>query len=179
MKEEIERTLILLVGMPLWGSHRAADLQVFKFGKRIPSRTRGTTRRPPMAVEIGEYGLHVQCPWRIIQGTTIAVASHDLYYAAGDDPYKNDDDFDWEVAGANRRDERIAVLFAAWADSPPVVESVVADNVCSLRISLTQQCTLDLFPADSLEREHWRLLPNSPKRNHFVVTGTGYRNVIS
>jgi hypothetical protein len=172
MKEAIEQTLTAVVGMPLWGSHRAADLQVFKFGKRIPSISCATKRRPAEAVVIGEYGLHVQCPWRIVQGATITVASNDLYYAAGDDPFKDREDFDWDEQ-PNRRDERIEALFAAWADDPPIVESLESDVVGSLHISLTQQCALDVFPSDSLGREHWRLLPNSPKRDHFVVTGKG------
>lgn len=75
--------------------------------------------------------------------------------------------------GTNRRDERITALVATWANDPPIVEAVEADAVGSLRISLTPQYTLDLFPSDSLEGEHWRLLPNSPKRDHFVVTGKG------
>ena len=57
--------------------------------------------------------------------------------------------------------------------NPPVVETVGSDVVGSLHISLTQQYTLDVFLSDSLGREHWRLLPNSPKRDHFVVTGKG------
>ncbi len=167
-KEEIEQTLQVLVGMPLSGSHRAADLQGFMFGKQIES-----VKRDGYVVMSGEYGLHIQCAWRIVQGATIAVASHDLYYAAGDDPYKGHEDFDWDVEGANRCDERIAALFATWTYDPPVVEAVEADIVGSLRISLTQQYTIGIFPFDSLEGEHWRLLPNSPKRNHFVVTGKG------
>lgn len=153
MKEEIEQTLKVLVGMPMWGSHRAADLQGFMFGKRIPSISRATKRRPTAAVVIGEYRLHVQCPWRIVQGAMITVASNDLYYAAGDDPFKDYGDFDWDER-PNRRDERMDALFAAWADNPPIVESVKSDVVGSLHISLTQQCTLDVFPSDSLGREH-------------------------
>jgi hypothetical protein len=172
MKKEIEQTLKVLVGMPLWGSHRAADLQVFKFGKQIPSISRATNRRPVEAVVIGEYALHAQCPWRIVQGVAISVASGDLYYAAGDDPYKDHEEFDWDEQ-PSRRDERISTLFTAWADNPPIVESVEADRVGSLHISLTQRYILDVFPSNSLEGEHWRLLPNSPKRDHFVVTGRG------
>jgi hypothetical protein len=172
VKEEIEQTLKVLVGMPLWGSHRAADLQVFKFGEQIPSMTRATKQRPAKPVVIGEYTLHLQCPWHISQGATIVVGSGDLYYAAGDDPYKDHEDFDWDEQ-PSRRDERIAALVAAWANDPPVVESVESDMVGSLHISLTQQYVLDVFPSDSLEGEHWRLLPNSPKRDHFVVTGRG------
>jgi hypothetical protein len=172
VKEEIEETLEVLVGMPLWGSHRAADLQIFKFGEQIPSMTRAIRDRPAKAVVIGEYGLHVQCAWRIVHETTIVVASHDLHFAAGDDPFKNYNGFDPDKH-SNRRDERIAALVLAWADNPPVVESVEGDAVGSLRISLTQRYTLDVFPSDSLGEEHWRLLPNSPKRDHFVVTGRG------
>lgn len=172
MKEEIERTLNVLIGKPLWGSHRAADLQVFKFGARIPSMLRATKRRPSEAVVIGEYGLHLQCSWRIIHEAIIAVASQDLFYAAGDDPYKDYEEFDWDKQ-PSRRDERIMALVASWADYPPKVISVEADMVGSLRISLTQQYILDVFPSDSLGREHWRLLPDSPKGEHFVVTGAG------
>jgi hypothetical protein len=127
MKKEIEQTLKVLVGMPLWGSHRAADLQVFKFGKQIPSISRATNRRPVEAVVIGEYALHAQCPWRIVQGVAISVASGDLYYAAGDDPYKDHEEFDWDEQ-PSRRDERISTLFTAWADNPPIVESVEAEQ---------------------------------------------------
>ena len=134
--------------------------------------TRATKQRPAEAVVIGEYGLHLQCAWHIVQGATIAVASDDLYYVAGDDPFKDRKDFDWDKQ-ASRRDERINALVVAWADNPPVVETVGSDVVGSLHISLTQQYTLDVFLSDSLGREHWRLLPNSPKRDHFVVTGKG------
>ncbi len=167
MKEEIEQTLKVLVGMPMWGSHRAADVQGFMLGKRVES-----VKRNGRIITVGEYGLHIQCSWRLIRAATIAVASGDRYFAAGDDPFKDYDTFDWDEQ-PNRRDERIDALFAAWADRPLVVESVESDIVGSLHISLTQQCALDVFPSDSLGREHWRLLPNSPKRDHFVVTGRG------
>ncbi|MDQ2785371.1 MAG: hypothetical protein M3Y58_10265 [Chloroflexota bacterium] len=163
-KEEIEQTLEVLVGMPLWGSHRAVHMQMFQFGRKIDDMM-----RDGRAVVIGEYTLHAQCAWRIVQAATIVVAANDRYLAAGDDPYKDDEDFDWEEQ-PNRLDERITPLFTAWAVNPPVVESVEADMVGSVRIALTRQYILDVFPSDSLEGEHWRLLPNSPKRNHFVVT---------
>lgn len=66
MKDEIEQTLNVIIGMPLWGRHRAADLPVFKFGKQIPSMTRATKWRSAEVVLVGEYGLHIQCPWRIV-----------------------------------------------------------------------------------------------------------------
>ncbi|MHB8647090.1 MAG: hypothetical protein ACYDAR_14970 [Thermomicrobiales bacterium] len=174
MKERIEQELEALVGMPLWGSHRAADLQGFQFGERVPSMSRATKRRPAEAVVVGEYALHVQCPWRIIEASRIVVASVDLYYAAGEDPYKQYEDFDWDKQ-PNRRDERIAALIVAWTEKPPTVESVKADTVGSLRIGLSQRYTLDVFPADSLGNEHWRLLANALKRKHFVVTGQGIK----
>ena len=106
------------------------------------------------------------------QGITIVVASLDLYFAAGDNPYKEYEDFDPDKQ-PNRRDERINMLFASWADNPPIVEAMETDKIGSLHISLTQQYTLDVFPSDSLDGEHWRLLPNNPKWDHFVVTGRG------
>ena len=57
MKSQIDAALGALKNLPLWGSHRAADIQVFKFGKKVLSKTsRGEQ------VEVGEYAIHVQCP---------------------------------------------------------------------------------------------------------------------
>jgi hypothetical protein len=167
MKETIEKAMKVLIGMPLWGSHRAANLQVFKFGEQIPD----VTRRGE-AVLIGEFGLHVQCSWRIIHAATIVVAANDRYLAAGDDPYQDYDDFDWDKQ-PNRLDEHITALFAAWAENPPHVESMEADAVGSLHIALARDYVLDVLPSDSLGREYWRLVPNAPKRDHFVVTRQG------
>lgn len=60
----IEAALAPLVGLPLWASGRAGDLQWFQFGAKHAvvaqsGSAKGTERT------VGDYALHVQCAWRI------------------------------------------------------------------------------------------------------------------
>jgi hypothetical protein len=70
--ERIERACRPLVGLPLFASNRAADLQSFQFGapQRVPSALVG---RPARLV--GEFALHVQCAWCLFDGRGRVVAS--------------------------------------------------------------------------------------------------------
>ena len=102
MKTDIEAALRPLTSLPLWGSHRAADLQGFQFGSRHPATT-----HKGKATLVGDYALHVQCPWRIVRGNQIVTGSGDVYYPAGDDPYDEPEGFRWDVSGANRRDVNV------------------------------------------------------------------------
>ena len=86
----LEGALAPLVGLPLWTSHRAADLQVFQFGdKRTVTSNFGPRKGQELAV--GEYGLHIQCAWRIRGPSGIVVASRDRFYKAGPEPFPEDD----------------------------------------------------------------------------------------
>jgi hypothetical protein len=164
LKAEIERTLAPLVGLPLLGATRAADLQMFAFGSYTDGTDRfGRRRRTPT------YALHVQCAFHLRGRTAVALASRDRYFPAGD-PDVEPPGFAWDEKGANRLDEKIAAFFATGA--PPLVRSVRADPVGGLVLRLTGGWSLAIFPDDSLEEEHWRFFgPGSEE--HFVVTGKG------
>ena len=62
MKVQIKKTLEQLVGLELTRTTRAGATECIKFGMlyRIVDRT-GLER------QIGEFGIHLQCPWRITQ----------------------------------------------------------------------------------------------------------------
>lgn len=169
MKDEIERSLSALVGLPLWGSGRAADMEMFAFGERrvVPDR-----RGEP--VEVGQYALHVQCAWRLVEADRIVVASRDYFYSAGN-PDVEPPDFDHDQPGANRRDERIKAFFSHCGEDLPVVQRVEADRVGSLRIAMSRDVTLDVFPNGSLEDEYWRFFTPRSNASHFVVTGRGIK----
>src|SRR2546426_9478892 len=62
MKETIEDALSVLIGMQLVESSRAADMETFDFEGHDKS----------------EYGLHVQCPWRIVRSGRIVVGYRDM-----------------------------------------------------------------------------------------------------
>jgi hypothetical protein len=169
----MEAALAPLVGLPLWKSHRAADLQVFQFGaKRTVTSNFGP--RKGQGSEVGEYALHVQCSWRIRGPRGIVVASGDRYYRAGPDPLlKDDEGSDSSSPIATRCDERIY----EWLDARAYdVERVSVDAIGSIALSLSEDFALDVFPDNSLDGEygeHWRLLRPSDLTSHFVVGGDG------
>ncbi len=153
--------------MPLWASHRAADIQCFQLGARIE-----TTTRRGESVFVGDYALHVQCTWRIVGPQGIVVGRRDLYYRAGDDPFENLEAFDWDRE-PNRRCERLAALLQARDASLLVVEGCAADDLGGFRLTLSEGFVLEVFPDDSMDGEHWRLFKPATEEPHFVVTGAG------
>ena len=149
--------------MPFWGHARAAGMEMFTFGRRLPALV-GTPR------EIGEFGLHLQCPWRIRTADVILVGSGDLFVPA--DATLDYDEYDWDEH-ESLRDARLAALVPDDGDVP-VVSAVEGDNVGGARIALGEAMALELFPNDSDDGEYgeyWRLLPYDAA--HFVVSASG------
>jgi hypothetical protein len=168
MREQIQRALDSLIGMPLWSSGRAADLEWFHFGQRRTVAARSGTK------QVGEYALHIQCAWRIRHGDEVVVGGRDLYYP----PEESDHpvgDFDWDVQGASRRDRRIAELFQN-ETRQFMVRKVEVGGAGSFTIIFDDEYALDVFPDDSLSDEHWRIFKPSAEDQHFVVTGKGLEN---
>lgn len=165
--EQVVAALSVLRGLPLWTVRRAADLQNFQFGKRRTVASALPSRRGQV-YEVGEYALHVQCAWRLRGPEGIVVASRDRYYPAGN-PDEVADDFDWDRPGANRCDARIADFIATAC--PLAAEAVSADDVRGFTLRFSKGYALDVFPHDSLGREHWRLLPPSSEAPHVVFEG--------
>ncbi len=151
MQAEVEQALAVLVGKRLWASRRAADMSTFQFGARI--KTKDFYDRPS---EVGEHALHVQCPWRIVQGVQLVVGSGDLYYPAncdGSEPLPSD--FEWDRM-PNRRDRLLGELFDG--DREFVVQKIETSVLASFRLVFHGGMLLEVFPDDSLPHEHWRLL---------------------
>jgi hypothetical protein len=168
MKTEIEQAIAVLIGKKLWRCTRAADLAAFQFGER-----RASTTYKGEPCEIGEYALHVQCGWRITQNEKVVVASRDLYYPADYDENREfPANFNWDIQGGNRRDRLIQEFFQNVTRSY-LVESAEAGNAGALRLVLEQDLSLEVFPDDSFDGEHWRLFEPDMDRPHFVVSGAG------
>jgi hypothetical protein len=167
MKPEIEKATSVLVGKSLWKCTRAADLGSFHFGAHRQVRTfRGDT------VEVGDYALHVQCAWRIVQKDQIVVGSRDLYYPAD---YIEGEEvpaaFEWD-RDPNRRDKLLSSFFEN-GTRQFTVRAVDVGPASSLYIALSEDHSLDLFPYDSLKVEHWRLFEPDKDHPHFVLVGSG------
>jgi hypothetical protein len=169
IQQQVENVMAPLVGLPLWDAGRAADLLWLAFGQRQTIRDfQGKPR------EVGEYALHVQCAWRFVQGEKVVAGNRDLYYPRG---YKDAKDevpsgFNWDVQGANKCDEALATLFAGGAKQF-VIERVDVGQAGELALLLEDALTLQIFPNDSLESEHWRLFRPGSDEPHTVYTGLG------
>ena len=169
IQRQIESVTAPLAEMPLWDAGRAADLLWLAFGpRRTIQGFRGESK------EVGEYALHVQCAWRIVQGEKVLAGNRDLYYPRG---YKDASQeiprgFDWDVQGANRCDEMLAELFAGGAKQF-VVRRIDVGHAGELALLLEGGLTLQIFPNDSLEGEHWRLFTPGSDAPHWVFTGQG------
>jgi hypothetical protein len=173
--KQIEAALSPLVGIPLWESHRAADMQMFDFGQTMTTTSQFGPRKGTVR-EVHEYSLHLQCAWRICGPTGILVGSSDYNYCSGPDPFDTTDDWKRDVAGASRRDQQIR----SWlVGAPYIVERVRADVYAGFSMELAGGFVLDVFPDDSLDgeySEHWRLLRPADPSPHFVVSGNGIDN---
>lgn len=169
IQRQVESVIAPLVGKPLWDAGRAADLLWLAFG---PRQTIKDFRGKPR--EVGEYALHVQCAWRFVQGEKVLVGNRDLYYPRGHRDAKDGipQGFDWDVQGANRCDEMLVELFAGGAKQF-VVQRVEAKQAGELALLLEGALTLQIFPNDSLEGEHWRLFRPGSDEPHTVYKGLG------
>ncbi|MDC7722793.1 hypothetical protein [Priestia megaterium] len=171
MREAIRSQIGKLIGLNLQYAGRASNLFWLGFGELISVTRRGKTE------ELAEYALDIQCSWRIIKDNKILVGSRDFYSPRTGWNQENDD-FDWDVQGNNRFDERIE-SFIENTKEHVAVERVEPDEVGGLKIFLSQGYLLEVFPDTSEDDEYsefWRFFNRRENSPHFVVTGNGTEN---
>lgn len=163
MKERIEEKLKVLIGLKLSGTSRTANMECMKFGSYKAMTKTGK-------VDIGEFGLHVQCEWRMIKASKMLVASNDLYEPMRGQKFS--EDFNYEEG--NLRDTDFRALIA---ENDLVVESIEVDEIGGLIVHLSDNFQLQLIPLNTSRteyNEYWRLLNNTnEKAKHFVIGVNG------
>lgn len=172
MREAILTELSKILGLKLQYAGRASNLFWLGFGEMITVTKREKTNT------VAEYALNIQCSWRICKGKRIVVASRDFY-----SPFSGWDeangDFDWDIQGNNRFDERIK-FFLESVQGNFFVESIDSDAVGGLKVFLSEGFVLEVFP-DSTEddeySEFWRFFNRKNGSPHFVVTIKGIDKV--
>jgi len=168
MKKIIIKQLKQLVGFEFTRTTRTANMECLKFGTLLKIDRKGIER------QIGEFGIHLQCPWRITQGNILLIGSDDIYEQP-DESAEYDENFDWDVQGGNLRDVKLDSFLKS---GKYVVSSVSADDFGGFELVFNDNVKLSVFPtlsSKSAYSEYWRLLDNrDEKKNHFVVSSSGF-----
>jgi hypothetical protein len=172
LADEARVSLQRLVGLKLSRVARAADMRTLQFGKTVARVSGGV---------VGEYALHIQCPWRLDGATGVVTGSDDLYV-----PYEESDEsresFDWEKVGDSLQDRVLRELLKDYDENTKqlvnstnvlTVDGVETDSAGGFCLRLSGGYRLLVFP-DGTRREAWRLFRPSkdgdaPEEKHFVV----------
>ena len=161
IKTEIEKNLNPLIGLQLTRTTRAANMECLKFGLKEQESIKSRI------VNVGEYGLHIQCDWRIIKENEIIVGSRDLFEPST--TIQDSHEFDYEKG--NLRDKKIRNLINK---NRLIVKSIISDNFGGLKIEFLNNYLIEIIPMTTTEDEYWRLLNNkNEKEKHFIISGNG------
>ena len=155
----IQEALEPVVGLPLRCIGRAANMLWLHFGEMREVKVRSGGRK-----SVGDWAIHVQCPWRISRLGRIVIAYHDFYKSPDGDAL---DDLD--TSGRSRFDSMAARLCTEFETTSPVVGSVAPDDVGGFSVRFSRNYRLDVFPAASDDSsEHWRVFQTGATSKHFV-----------
>ena len=124
---------------------------------------------------MGEYALHIQCPWRVSGRTGVIVGS--AVTGLAPDPSTPE----WLFDAGKVRETLAGVRMSAWiqqfAARPLVVARVDVDQCGGFSLQLSEGFALEVLPTASAReedpRELWRLLRPGEKSRHFVITDSG------
>lgn len=135
------------------------------FGSKRPAPTQRSPDR-----EVGDYALHVLCPWRISRAGVITGRS-DIYVPI--DPELDEMDFRWDRPGQSIVDVQLARWINTHATKPLEVVDIHVDRCAGFTLTLNGDNAFEVFPdAASMPhdlREQWRLLRPATAEPHFVV----------
>ncbi len=146
---QIEQVLHPLVGLSLSDMGRFVGWQRFEFGPQKPF-----INKKGQEATKADYAIDVVCGWRIISPEGVVVGSDDY------------------GPGMERHDEQGKPFFRMLSQSPPVVESVRADNVGSVHFALTGGYRLDILPMGAIQAEQWIFL--TPSAATFTLDEQGF-----
>jgi hypothetical protein len=155
-RTEVISHLKQLVGLPLSAARRAADMRTLQFG----------ALREVDGGSVGDFALHIQCPWRMEGLDGIVTGRSDLYEPVERGPDFDFDSWDYEKA-PNLQDSQFNQLLARHGKSL-IVQSVDADDYGSAAIAFENGFVLRMFPAGT-RGEDWRLFRPKANMPHFVI----------
>lgn len=164
IKNLVEITLRKLVGQPLTCAAQAAAMLTLQFGVLRQYKTPlGRTG------ESGDWSLHVQCPWRVVNLNGIYTGSTD-YWQKSEDDESDVLGETWNPALGNLRAKRMSSWVENGRKSPPKVKSVQSDYLAGFRLNFDDEFALEVFPDSSVD-EDWRLLDRVDGEHFVIVAG--------
>ncbi len=126
------------------------------------------TLRPCEGGSVGDFALHIQCPWRVEGPEGIVTGRLDLW-----EPLESSTVFDADSWHYEKSPNLQDFLMDQWLKrhGPSlVVEGVDGDECGGASIRLGKGFRLELFPAGTCS-EDWRLFRPRSDDSHFVVSG--------
>jgi hypothetical protein len=165
---EISRALRQLVGLKLAVARRAADLRIFHFGTMRPAPKSDIPlfENKPSG-SIGDFALHIQCPWRIETDDKILTGRSDLW-----EPLERPDSFsysEWDYDTDGNLQDQLMEQFVSQNDNL-LVEDLSIQSNGSFTLVLSDGYRLVVFPSGSTS-EDWRLFRPESGESHLVVSG--------
>ena len=145
-----------LIGLKLTQTSRSSNMECLKFGFKVNKKNQN----------IGEFGLHIQADWRIINQENILVGSNDLFEPNSEK--QSESDFDYE--NGNLRDEKIDTIINS---GNLIVSQISTDGTGGLNILFKNQTELQIIPTNSSESEYnefWRLIDNRKSKSEHIVS---------
>ena len=166
MNESHEHALQVLHGLRLRCVGKAADMLWMHFGHyRAITDHRGESR------EVGEWALHLQCPWRFVRSGAVILASTDFYYYPD-----SDESYDSDREGESLFDRR-ANQFNRVLETGEFKVSAISHGECAaFQLDFGSDFHFAVFPAASDHSPHgelWRLFQPDRDEPHYVVTTEG------
>lgn len=151
-----------LVGKELQYIYRSCDLIEIGFGDLFRRKnSRGTE------LTVATYSLHVQCPFRISDETTILVGSNDLFTPSNN----NDIAVDLAVQNSSLFDLKICELDKYLKGH--CVTSVTINKFGDLEVQLSN-IRITMLSTTSTDDELWRFFETNAGKAHLVATGSGF-----
>jgi hypothetical protein len=177
LEDRILSVVHQLIGLRLGLARNAGAMKVLHFGNIRP--------HPSGKGNVGDYALHIQCPWRIVSSEAIVTGSKDLA-----EPPEAMPNFDWNSAlhekDGNLQNKRLGELMGGYDTSTRsyvnnaellVVTEAQADCYSSVRVRLSPNYYIEVLPCGSSEGEDWRWLRPGDPSQQFAVGGGQVLNI--
>ncbi|MEM9868776.1 MAG: hypothetical protein AAF765_13870 [Bacteroidota bacterium] len=163
MTDQRKNKIQELIGLNLTQTSRSSNMECLKFGFKANDKNQN----------IGEFGLHIQTDWRIINEGNILVGSRDLFEPNSE----NQSELDFVYETGNLRDEKLEAIIKS---DNLIVSKIEIDKVGGLTIQFKNQMELQIIPTNSSKSEYnefWRLIDNrKPETEHIVSRIDGIEN---